>query len=37
MGIPEIIADKKEQIPALATRYGISNVRVFGSMRKELG
>jgi len=32
MGIPEIIADKKEQILALATKYGASNVRVFGSV-----
>lgn len=32
MGIPEIIADKKEQILALATKYGALNVRVFGSV-----
>ncbi len=32
MGIPEIIADKKEQILALAARYGASNVRIFGSV-----
>ena len=32
MGIPEIIADKKEQILALAAKYGASNVRVFGSV-----
>jgi hypothetical protein len=32
MGIPEIIADKKEQILVLAAKYGASNVRVFGSV-----
>jgi len=32
MGIPEIIADKKEQILALAAQYGASNVRIFGSV-----
>ena len=32
MGIPEIIADKKEEILAIATKYGASNVRVFGSV-----
>ena len=32
MGIPEIIADKKEQILTLAAKYGASNVRVFGSV-----
>ncbi|MHC4167309.1 MAG: nucleotidyltransferase family protein [Planctomycetota bacterium] len=32
MGIPEMIADKKEQILALAARHGASNVRVFGSV-----
>ena len=32
MGIPEIIADKREQILALAARHGASNVRVFGSV-----
>lgn len=32
MGIPEIVADKKEQILALAAEYGASNVRVFGSV-----
>lgn len=32
MGIPEIVAGKKEQILALAARYGASNVRVFGSV-----
>ena len=32
MGIKEIIADKKEQVLALAAKYGASNVRVFGSV-----
>ncbi len=32
MGIPEIIADKKELILALAAKYGAMNVRVFGSV-----
>jgi len=32
MGIPEIIQEKKEQILALAAKYGASNVRVFGSV-----
>ena len=32
MGIPEIIQDKKEQVLALATRHGASNVRIFGSV-----
>lgn len=32
MDIPEIITDKKEQILALAAKYGASNVRVFGSV-----
>lgn len=32
MGIPEIVAGKKEQILALAAKYGASNVRVFGSV-----
>jgi hypothetical protein len=32
MGIPEIIQDKKEQILALASRHGASNVRIFGSV-----
>ena len=32
MGIPEIIADKKEQILALAAEHGASNVRIFGSV-----
>lgn len=32
MGTVEIIQDKKEQILALAARYGASNLRVFGSV-----
>ncbi len=32
MGILEIIADKKEQVLALAAKHGASNVRVFGSV-----
>jgi len=32
MGISEIIQDRKEQILALAAKYGASNVRVFGSV-----
>jgi predicted nucleotidyltransferase len=32
MGTSEIIADKKEQVFALAAKYGASNVRVFGSV-----
>jgi len=34
MGIREIIADKKEQILALAAKHGALNVRVFGSVAK---
>jgi len=32
MGILEIIQDRKEQILALAAKYGASNVRIFGSV-----
>ncbi len=32
MGIQEIIGDKRDAILALATKYGASNVRVFGSV-----
>jgi len=32
MGIPEIIQGRKEQILALAAKYGASNVRIFGSV-----
>jgi len=34
MGIPEIIISRKEQILALAAKYGASNVRVFGSVAR---
>jgi uncharacterized protein len=34
MGIQEVIADKKEQILALAAKHGVLNVRVFGSVAK---
>ena len=32
MGIQEIIADKKTQILALATKHGAFNIRIFGSV-----
>ncbi len=32
MGIKEIIGEQREQILALAAKYGASNVRVFGSV-----
>ena len=32
MGINEIIGDQREQIFALASKYGASNIRVFGSV-----
>jgi predicted nucleotidyltransferase len=32
MGIPEIIADKKAQILALAAKHGALNIRIFGSV-----
>lgn len=32
MGISEIIQDRKEQILALAAKYGASNIRIFGSV-----
>jgi predicted nucleotidyltransferase len=32
MGIPEMIQDRKEQILALAAKYGASNIRIFGSV-----
>jgi len=31
LGIEEIIDDKREQILALAARYGVSDIGVFGS------
>lgn len=34
MGIQEIIVSRKEQILALAAKYGASNVRVFGSVAR---
>jgi predicted nucleotidyltransferase len=34
MGIPEIIVSRKEQILALAAKYGASDVRVFGSVAR---
>ena len=34
MGIPEIIGNHKDQILALAAKYGASNVRVFGSFAR---
>jgi uncharacterized protein len=34
MGIPDIIDDKKEQILALAAKYGAFNVRIFGSVAR---
>lgn len=32
MGIKEIIGEQREQIYAVAAKYGASNVRVFGSV-----
>jgi len=32
MGIQEIIANQKEQILAIAAKYGAYNVRIFGSV-----
>lgn len=34
MGIPEIVGSKREQILAIAAKYGASNVRVFGSVAR---
>lgn len=34
MGIEEIISGQKEQILAIAAKYGASNVRVFGSFAR---
>jgi len=34
MGINEIIGDKREQVLAIAAKYGASNVRVFGSVAR---
>lgn len=32
MGIEERLADKREEVLAIAARYGATNVRVFGSV-----
>jgi predicted nucleotidyltransferase len=32
MGIPEIISGQRQQILALANKYGASDVRIFGSV-----
>lgn len=34
MGINEILSEKREQILAIAARYGARNVRVFGSVAR---
>jgi predicted nucleotidyltransferase len=34
MGISEIIGSKREQILAIAAKYGASNIRVFGSVAR---
>jgi len=34
-GIQDVVGDKREQILALAARYGASNVRVFGSVARH--
>jgi len=34
MGINELISQKKDQILEIASRYGASNVRVFGSIAR---
>ena len=34
MGISEIIMNRKEQILALAAKYGASDIRVFGSVAR---
>jgi predicted nucleotidyltransferase len=36
MGIKEILANRREQILSLATKYGAYNVRVFGSVANGL-
>ena len=35
MDIAETLGDKREQILELARQYGVSNVRVFGSVARE--
>lgn len=34
MGIPELFTDKKEQLFAIASKYGASRLRVFGSFAR---
>lgn len=34
LGVTEIIGDKRDAILALATAYGASNVRIFGSVAR---
>lgn len=34
LGIPDLLADKRADILAIATRYGAVNVRVFGSVAR---
>ena len=34
MGIKELLQDKREMILGLAARYGVANVRVFGSVAR---
>jgi len=34
MGIPEIISGQRQQILALANKYGASDVRIFGSVAR---
>lgn len=34
MGIDEVIREKRDEILAIATRYGARNVRVFGSVAR---
>jgi len=34
MGIQEIIANQKEQILAIAAKYGAYNIRIFGSVAR---
>ena len=34
LGIDEILGDKRDEVLALARQYGVSNVRVFGSVAR---
>lgn len=34
LGIPELLADKREEILAIAEKHGAYNVRVFGSVAR---